>query len=639
MNEILIFIGNITSQIFKILIFVVVAYGYGSFLVQSIGLSDRRRLEFFIYSIALGFGVLGHLTFALGVTGLLLVSTGIVIISLGLVLGFFELVRNKSKYRISLVQLFKSIRISWFPSGLVIILLINFIYPLFANALVPPYNYDAVAYHLAIPKIFIEHNSIDFISFIPYSNWPLETELLFTLSLLISSEVLAHLITWFAFVLVCVSLFNFGRKYFNSEVGLLAALIFSSTPMVTTLAGTGLIELPLTLYTLLAILTFFDWLNSGERQHLIISAVFGGLAASTKLNAALVPLIIGIILVYVLFKRKQFNLSKIIGFFVLYGAIAFVVVAPWYIKTWIQTGNPVWPFLFDFLGGRNWDELGSEYLLGFIRLPNVEITLRNWLLGLYLLTFEAIKFGPYRVVLGPFYLLFIPFSIPALFLLEPKERRILRWLALIAILLYTAWFLQTHQTRFLMPASSVLALIAAIGLYWFWNLGKIWWSTIIKIILIGIFICFNWVTNYADRDLVKKSWPFLSGQMTREQFLEKAVPGYDVFTFANNDLPDEVYIWMALYESRGYYLDQKYMWANPISQRDIKLEKFKTTSELAEELNRRGFTHIIFWEDQLDSFSYIKYGPEITDLILNLLSDHSQLIYRSEPLGLYQLNY
>jgi len=584
-----------------------------------------------------GFGILGHITFALGVSGLIYKSTGIGIISIGLLLGFIKFIRSKSTYYTTIIQLLKSIKFGWFPSVLVIILIINLIYPLFANALVPPYNYDEVAYHLAIPKIFIQQNSINYISFIPYSNWPLETELLFTLGLLFSAEVLAHLITWFAFILVCISLYNFGRKYFNSEVGLLAAVIFSSTPMVTTLAGTGLIELPLTLYMLLAILTFLDWLNSGERYDWILSAVFGGLAASTKLNAALIPLLLGILLVLVLYKRKQFKLVKIIGIFALYGMIAFLIVSPWYLKTWIQTGNPFWPFLFDFLGGRNWDELGSEYLLGFIRLPNLEITLKNGLLGLYLLTFDAINFGPYRVVLGPFYLFFIPFSIPALFLLEPKKRRILRWLVLIGLLFYTAWFLQTHQTRFLMPASSVLALISAIGLYWFWNLGSIQWSTILKIILTVFFIYLNWITNPADRNLVKNSWPFLSGQMTREQFLERVVPGYEVFAYANNELPDDVYMWMALYESRGYYLDHEYMWANPISQRDIQLEKFNNASELAEELNQRGFTHIIFRTDQLEPFSYIKYGPEITELTRNLLSNHAQLIFHSEPLELYEL--
>jgi 4-amino-4-deoxy-L-arabinose transferase-like glycosyltransferase len=630
----LFFFGNITSQIFQILIFILSSFGYGSLLLRTIGLNDRRHFEYFIYSIALGFGVLGHVTLALGFVGLINKPTAAIIISFGLLLALFEVIKNKSAYHIPVIHLLKSLKFSWFSTVLIIILLTNLIYPLFANALVPPYNYDAAAYHLAIPKIFIQQNSINYISFIPHSNWPLETELLFTLSLLIASETVAQLITWITLILVCISLFYFGKKWFNSEVGLLAAVIFSSTPMVTTLAGTGLIELPLTLYTLLAIITFLEWLNSGERHNWILSAIFGGLAASTKLNGALVPLILGILLVYVILTRNQGNKLKM---FVFYGLIAFSVVSPWYLKTWVQTGNPFWPFLFDIFGGRNWDELGTEYLLGFIRLPNLELTMKNWLLGGYLLTFEAIRFGPYRVTLGPFYLLFIPFSIPALFRLGPKERRILIWLLLIGFMLYTIWFLQTHQTRFLMPASTVLALISAIGLWWFWNLGSRWWPTISKTILIILLVYFNWLTNPADRNQVKNSWLFLSDQMTRDQFLESVIPGFEVFSFANTNLADDAYIWMALYESRGYYLDREYMWANPISQRDIQLEKFMDASKLAEELHQRGFTHIIFRTDQLEALSYIRYGPELTELTRNLLSEHAQLIYQSTPLELYEL--
>jgi hypothetical protein len=79
------------------------------------------------------------------------------------------------------------------------------------------------------------------------------------------------------------------------------------------------------------------------------------------------------------------------------------------------------------------------------------------------------------------------------------------------------------------------------------------------------------------------------------------------------------------------------MWANPISQRDIQLEKFMDASKLAEELHQRGFTHIIFRTDQLETFSYIRYGPELTELTRNLLSEHAQLIYQSTPLELYEL--
>ncbi|MEZ5162186.1 MAG: hypothetical protein R2688_00230 [Fimbriimonadaceae bacterium] len=42
------------------------------------------------------------------------------------------------------------------------------------------------------------------------------------------------------------------------------------------------------------------------------------------------------------------------------GVGAFLVASPWYIKTTVYTGNPVYPFFYDKLGGENWGEWHSE---------------------------------------------------------------------------------------------------------------------------------------------------------------------------------------------------------------------------------------------------------------------------------------
>ncbi|MFN8221381.1 MAG: hypothetical protein U0S12_14760 [Fimbriimonadales bacterium] len=44
-------------------------------------------------------------------------------------------------------------------------------------------DWDALAYHLAVPKLWIEHGKIDFISFIHHSNFPFVVDNLFLLGL------------------------------------------------------------------------------------------------------------------------------------------------------------------------------------------------------------------------------------------------------------------------------------------------------------------------------------------------------------------------------------------------------------------------------------------------------------------------
>lgn len=620
-------------------LFLFAAFGLGSLAMHMIGLQDPGRATFYLYSLSLGFGVLGHLTLALGALGAYNPTIAWALVLGSALLTPLEIIRCQSAYRQAFIQIKWPQYVSWFSAILILLLASNWLYPLLSDALLPPLAWDEVAYHLAIPKLYIQNHSLTYISFIPYSNWPLETEMLFTLGLLLSSETLSHLISWTAFLLTCIGIYIFGRRYFGRKSGLLSAAIFSTAPMVTTLAGTALIELPLTLFTFLAIMAMVDWLETQEINLWLLSAFFGGLAASTKLNAALVPLILGLLMAIVLLSKKL-SPSSVGKRFIMYGLISGGVVAPWYLKTWILTGNPFWPFLFGILGGRNWDALGSEYLFGFIRLPNMAMTPLNWLRGPWFLTTNPVKFGPYRVSLGWLYLILLPISIPAMIKWKPNPRRILGATAILGLIFYTSWFLQTHQTRFLMPTTAILALVAAAGITWLWQRkpgGWSSWPTLIQGSLLIFMLGTNWLASPVDRNHVASRWPYLSGQITRDRFLESQIPGYDTYLFANQNLPSDAYVWLALYESRGYYLDRDYMWANPISQRALPLESFDNSDELATALSKRGFTHIIFRSAQLERYTYIRHGIEITDLTQRLLAEHAELLYQSSELELYAL--
>jgi hypothetical protein len=340
--------------------------------------------------------------------------------------------------------------------------------------------------------------------------------------------------------------------------------------------------------------------------------------------------------IILLVNRQPF--SRVVKQFVLYGLLSAAVVSPWYLKSWLQTGNPVWPFFFEILGGRNWDALGTEYLFGFIRSPNMPMTPLNWLLGFWWLTKEPFRFGPYR--LGWHYLILSLISIPVLILPKPATRQVTRRLAIISLIFYTSWFFQTHQTRFFMPVLPVLALLISAGVSWYWQKQtwhRIHWQAIIQLCLVLYLGVTNWLANPVDRALVVSRWPYLSGQMSRDQFLVSQIPGYDTFIHSNRNLPEKAYVWLALYEVRGYYLDRDYMWANPISQRAFPLEIYQDASQLASELLARGFTHVIFRTANLERYIYIRYGEKITHLTLQLLSEHADLIFRSSELELYAL--
>ena len=635
-------VGVLLGQDFGLLgVLLASAFGYGSLAVLAVGLRERADAAFFLFAVAIGLGVLAHLTLGLGAMGLLYPAGAWGLFGLGMTLAAVEVLRKRACYRAVLRRMVGAVstirRVRPFSAALGLMLFVDWLYPLLANALVPPTAWDAVAYHLAAPAIYIRSHTITYIPYIPYTNWPFEAEMLFTLGLLVSSEALAQLTTWAALLLTCGVLYLIGRRHFGHDVGLLAAVVFAGTPMVGTLAGTGLIELPLTMYSCLAVYAFVDWLATERRASWALSALSAGLAASTKLNGAVVPALLGLLSLVVLLRRPSIRWTEAFGTFLLYGLLAFAVVAPWYLKSWILTQNPIWPFLSGLLGGRDWDSLGTEYLLGFIRSPNMPATPLNWLLAPWYILTEPARFAPYRVRIDWVYLTVLPLGLLAALRLEVGPRRAFRLLTLLAIALYTVWFLETHQIRFLMTALPVFALLVAIGLRCLWTLWPGVWTVCIQGTLILYLASVSWLATPSDRAQILGNWPFLSGRTDRQQYLLARIPEYATYAYANEHTPDNARILLGLYECRGYYLERDYFWANPIGQRALRFEQVPGSDALASELWARGFTHVIFDTDRADRYDHIRYGKDVVDLFRSMLATHGRLLYRSSFLELYEL--
>jgi len=640
---------HLLSVFLRALIFLLLltscVYGYGNIIYSLLVGRKPLSVRSFLYSVVLGIGGLAHLVLILGVVNLL--YSGILrgVLAVGIVFCLYSLASNPIRVQnIGSALSHAWVRrkyLRWFEAALVLLLLLNMVYSLVTNALVPPIASDAVAYHLAAAKLYTQAHSVEYISFIPYSNWPFEVEMLFTLALVLFSEIEAQMITWLCLAILCLAIWYFGAHWLGRPAGLIAAVIFSATPMVCTLSGTGLVEVPLALFTFLAVASLIEWIRDSSNRDWLLSAVFGGLAASTKLNAALVPLLLGLLLSLVMWLEKREKPRQILTRFASYGLAAFGVVSFWYLKSWWQTGDPLWPFLPNLFPTRNWDALGTEYLMSFIQYPNMPLTLKNWLLGIYQLTLNPLPYGPQLVELGWSYLLFLPLAFPALVWSEKNEKwKMYFWLSAIGVVLYTSWFFQTHQTRFLLPVAPVMSLIAAGGIAWLAGLSRQLGKPLVYCALLGYFVAFAWFSNPNMRKNFLNSRAFLAGQQTREEYLRRNSLGYTAYQYANEHLPADAYVWLALYEVRGYYLDRDYMWANPISQRDLKLEQYSSAEELAQELQRRGFTHILFSPNRIKRYLYIQYGPQVTELAKETIARYGRLIYTSEDkdLELYEFH-
>ena len=614
-------------------------FGFGAGVTAWLGLLRRNTGEFVLVSMTIGMGVLSLLTLLAGALGLLYTSLAWILLVCGCVLAVVELLYNRQNYRDQVMQSAYALRRGMLPLEWVVfvMLILSLLYPLLTHALIPPVSYDAPAYHLAIPKLYMASHQITYIPFIPYSNWPLGAEMVFMLGLLANSETMAHLVSWTALLLTCQALWFFGNRYFGRPAGLIAATFFAATPAVRTVAGTALVEIPFALFVCFAVVAFINWLERPDSRWWILSAIFGGFAASMKLNGAVVPLVLGFLYATAVSLKQSRRTLRFIRALAGYGIVALAVVGPWYLKAFLQTGNPFWPFFIELVGGRNWDALGNEYLIGFIKLVNMPLTVPNWLFGLWRVTIRAQSFGPNGLDLGWPYLLLLPVVGTALLVSKSAPRRMLLWLGIISAAFYTAWFLETHQTRFLIPYAPVFSLLIAgssVSLFRIWGkTSRLLMATLLVICLVSM----SWILSPRDRNQIESRWSFLTGNQTREEFLSMNVLGYSTFHYANTYLPPDSRVLLALYESRGYYLDREYMWMNPIGQRYVKWEQYSDAEAVYQQLVKMGFTHVMFAPKYVEGFEYIRYGPHYTTLILGLIQSHCRVLYQTPDLILCAL--
>ena len=514
----------------------------------------------------------------------------------------------------------------WF---LLVVMGASLAYSLVAWALVPPLAWDEISYHLPIPQSFIAAGGLVNLPTIVHSNWPSGMEMLNTLALLMGSEVLPHLIVTAMVVLTAAGLAQFAHRRLDRRTAWLAAALYLAMPMVKFLAGVALIEGALGFFGFLAIWSGYEWLQTRSWPDLVAAGLLGGLAASIKLTGAALPLAVGIAGLVWLVLHDRRRVGRHLAQFAGYGLIALVVVAPWYIRSVANTGNPVWPFLYGLFGGRNWDAVGDRVHTTWLHLPNMAPTVRNFVGGLWYLTVDWQKFG--GMSMGAAILALVPLSL----LFWRRKRWLLGYLTGTTLIVYTIWFFTTHQTRFLMGIVPSLALLAA---YTFSRLLEIWpgWLGALARVSLILYLALGLPFVHADQwQHLTGRWPYVSGNASRQALLAREIKGYDAFVYANEHLPAEAKVLLAIWETRGYYLDREEIWANPISQRVIKWEQFQTPQEVAGYLQRLGLTHV-FWYDT-GVLGYMEGEEHIHQVLGALLAEYGQVIYQQGEFAIYEL--
>lgn len=416
-------------------------------------------------------------------------------------------------------------------------------------ALAPPIHYDALAYHLSLPQLYLQSGRIVYSPDIMYVGMPQATEMLFLLGTRFGGLEAATVLGWFISILTLFCMFDFVTTRFSpgagwvSIIALLCGLTFAKSP------AWGYNDWSAMLYGLTCLITLNTWASSQTRRDLALAAVFAGFALATKYTGGIILLCgIGVILL----NMRRDALSKSASNLFLFTLIASLMPLPWMVKNWAQTGNPFYPLL---VPSGSMDSVRIAFYQGG------EI-FGNWLDRL-LLPIQATLYGVeggegYSASIGP---LLLGFGLVALirfrsFLGEQKQT--LQRIYIVLLIAWAVWAFGSYfsalliQSRLFFPVFPAWAILAGAGYY---SIEKEKISTIRIGMIAGMLttMVFAFTTVEIVRDFFKQNPAgVVVGISSREAYLERNLGSFAPAMLSLQNLPSSARV-MLLWETRSLY--------------------------------------------------------------------------------------
>ncbi len=224
-----------------------------------------------------------------------------------------------------------------------------------AAPLLPPVNVDILEYHLGLPVHWVGINRIDAFPGNILFQMPLGFERLAVPFILLG---LSGVIPAFYIVLLGVAAFGFAAmlREAGSSYATIGGWLVFGCGAVLTLAADGHPDTGLILAAALGVLAL-------SRGSCVGFGVACALAVVSKYQG--VALALSFLLAAMFYRRGGRRMAAS-------GAMASIALgAPWLIKNWLDTGNPVYPFGFQWLPSLHWGEWNARVLWGSMQHASV----------------------------------------------------------------------------------------------------------------------------------------------------------------------------------------------------------------------------------------------------------------------------
>jgi 4-amino-4-deoxy-L-arabinose transferase-like glycosyltransferase len=575
-------------------------------------------IEYVVCGIPIGIGVISLAMFVFGLLGQLTTTT----------IWVFLLIVSAGSFKLWKPNISISFRGSGLATENVLVYTIMgsvaFVYLLWAVA--PEIQYDALNYHLAVPATYLQNGRIVEIRFF-HAYFARLIELFLTACLAVGGPATAKM--WVFFISICgaMGVYALGYSTVDTRVGLWAAALFITTPLVGWLFGTAYTDNIVTLFVTSSFIALVRWEDSRKQGWLYTAALLAGVAAGSKVNVILAYVLVAAIVILQILMAPSTKFIHKIRTLAVAAFAASLFVVPTYALTYSFTGNPVFPLLNSIFKSPKWNLDTAIMNASDYGLP---MTVSSLIRFPFRLTFDTIRFGDAlpRGGAGVALLFAFPFG---LFLL-PRTRMASRLLIIGAAGYLLSLFYTMQYARYYIM---ILPLVAVIGMAALWYLTPPSVSRWLPAALLVIIIVQPLVHSLQFWNIQERFPTALAfGRENKEAFLRRALPGYAAAMYLNTLTGQKDTVLGVGTESLRFYLHAQLLtWTLSLYGDPVRsLADMHPGEALATSIKRLGVTYLFVVRDATKN-----PVPEYPYLDKTFLQSYATPIFQDKYVLVYQL--
>ncbi len=593
---------------------------WGGLLLRRLGLGPRlTALEFTSLAVALGLGLLACVGLVISVAHLLTPTVSLV----SLMLLTLPALRPTVIHALRRAWPLPSLPPVAFETAAPLLAIGYAVVWNLVWALAPEIQFDALNYHLSVPKLYVAAQGVTDLSYFGHASHTRLIEMLFLWPLALGDATTPKLLVFALSLLVVAEVYALGRRVFGRRVGLWAAALFYTTPLVGWLATTAYNDLPALLFTLAALLAVLHWLDTRAPGWLWASGWLAGGAVGTKATAFYVIPALAVVVVWSIVTESGVALGRRLRQAAAFGVGLCLVAAPVYLMVSAFTGYSLVSLVTR--GGAYSD---GVFALAEPALHDLSYTEVAWWEAPFALTFRTLRFGEGAPngALGA-WLLLLPLAWGP-WALRRRHTPLLLILCAVALSLWALTF-GVLYARYYVAVLPLVILLAVAGAL---HLAASGWPRRLAWLCLGVLLVAQPLLTPVQYWNIPERSPLavVLGQETAAHFLDRALAAYQAAQYVNQtEGPDDRVIGVGV-EPMRFFLDRPLAMAWDEHAFDERVKRMSDTA-LAADLARSRYAYVLAAQQPL----FDGIGAEF--LRPTFLADFATLVYSRRGVDVYRL--